>query len=188
MTRSPPAGHEVSLVPARSRSPAPWSSLADSNTRTLATLWPTSAQEAHKRRGVRQTLKSVLTDRSPAAACHRVFLNRDSPLSPQRASPPKSGAPKKRACRPRHLVAGDLENYKRPFHATRCVADTWGTHLYCHPSVTWGRASALQIALASRPEGLPHMTTQVNRGFIATPRGAGVLARAPARPPEARSC
>ena len=31
-------------------------------------------------------------------------------------------------------------------------------------AVTWGRASALQIALASRPEGLPHMTTQVNRG------------------------
>ena len=46
------------------------------------------------------------------------------------------------------------------------VSQTRGkTHLRCYPSVMWGRASALPIAHASRPEGLPHMTTQVNRGF-----------------------
>ena len=33
-------------------------------------------------------------------------------------------------------------------------------------TLMWGRASALQTSVrSSRPEGLPHMTTQVNRGF-----------------------
>jgi len=36
----------------------------------------------------------------------------------------------------------------------------------------WGRASALQIGVrSSRPEGLPHPTTQVNRAFSGDQRG-----------------
>jgi hypothetical protein len=50
----------------------------------------------------------------------------------------------------------------------------------------WGRASALQSGLrSSRPEGLPHMTTQVNRGF----RMSAIDCRTPvpAEPGRARS-